>query len=411
MSRSPPLRVLYFVSNYHRLTGSQRSLFLLVSNLDRGLVEPLVVFPGEGACTRHYRDAGLRVLVEEPPPALDQFGGGLLRAGLLERIKLATTAVAPYSRRIGRLMKSERIQIAHFNNSRSTLMAGLGALGAGIPRIWHLRSDERSLGSYRTFCAAIANRIISVADGIRSSIPAPFLHKCRTVYNGIDPPTAPPTRDRAALLAALDPPLALGPDDVLFVAVGSVIPFKGPHHLIEAVARLGERDATLGKRVHVVFVGDRPVEAYGRHLDALIAARRPYSIRFAGWDDRPLDWMRAADVVVLPTVERETLVLADGPIEVHGTEGFSRSVLEAMCCERPVVATRVAGVPEQIQDGVNGLVVPPSDPAALAEAIARIAVDRAAWPRMGAAGGRAVRRFSVAAMCAATVGVYRELVD
>lgn len=404
------MRVLYFVSNYHRLTGSQRSLFLLVKNLDRAKVEPIVVFPGEGACTSYYRESGLDVRVMPPPAVLDQFGGGLLRIGMLERARLAATAVAPYTMRLGQLMRRERVQVAHFNNSRSTLMGGPGALVSGIPRIWHVRSDESSLGSYRTFCAVIANRIICVADGVRESVPAPFRSKCRTVYNGIDPPTAGPSRDRATLLGALPQPLVLGDNDVLLVVVGSVIPFKGAHHLIEALARIQSRDPALARRLHLVLVGDRPVEDYGRYLDDLIESRRLTSVRFAGWDQFPLDWMRAADIVVLPTVDHEKLTLATGPIEVHGTEGFSRSVLEAMSCGRPVIATTVAGVPEQVTHDRTGLLVPPSDPGALADAISKLAVERAAWARMGSAASADVRRFSVAAMCDATIEVYRELV-
>src|SRR5690606_15435631 len=95
-------------------------------------------------------------------------------------------------------------------------------------------------------------------------------------------------------------------------------------------------------------------------------------LRFVGWDAAPLDWMRAADLVVLPTVARETLLVDGARVEVEGTEGFPRTVLEAMACARPVVATRVMGIAEQVDHGVTGLVCEPSSPTALADAIEQV---------------------------------------
>ena len=84
-----PVRIACFVANFHRATGAQRSLLLLLRGLDRGRFAPLAVFPGEGVCTRLYREAGIEVVVEPAPPALEAFGGALLRAGLLARTRVA----------------------------------------------------------------------------------------------------------------------------------------------------------------------------------------------------------------------------------------------------------------------------------------------------------------------------------
>ena len=407
---SDPLRVLYFVSNYHRLTGSQRSLFLMLRALPAGAVEPVVVFPGEGPCTRMYRDGGLRVVVEAPPPDLDEFGGRLLRIGMGARLRLAATKVAPYSVKLAGIMRRERTEVAHFNNTRSALLGAWAALALRVPRIWHVRGDERSLGTYSAISAALADRIILVADGVRSSVPRAFRHKCRTVYNGIEPPATPPRRTRAELLASLAPAATMPADAVLFTIVGSVVPFKGAHRLLEAAALLAQRDADLACRLAWVFVGDFPVPAYERKVREMRDQLGVPNVAFAGWDDEPLDWIRASDVVVLPTIEKETLELEGRELVVHGTEGFSRTVLEAMSCGRPVVGTTVSGVPEQIADSLTGLLVPPSAPVAMADALGRLGRDGALRARMGAEASIRVRRFSTRATAEGTLAVYRELV-
>lgn len=402
-----PLRVLYFVANFHRYTGSQRSLHLLLGGLDRSRVETLVVFPGEGPCTAHYRESGVPVRVIEAPEVLNRFGGEHLRAGPLARAWTALTAAVPYGWRLGRLIREERIDLVHFNDARGLLMAGAGAAAARVPVVWHVRGDVRALGPvYLAVCGLFADRIVLVADGIRGSLPARLARRCVTVYNGIDLPSAPPRRHLGALLSSLSPPVTLPEGEVLAVVVGSVVPFKGAHHAIEAVRRV-----RASAPMALVFVGDRPDAGYARVLDAAVGAAAPIDVCFAGWDDDPLDWIRAADLVILPTVEKEVLAVDGERRTVRGTEGFSRTVLEAMACGRPVVASAVAGVPEQVADGETGILVPPSDPGALAAALERLAGDAELRRRLGEAGTRRVaERFSVRTMVEETMRVYAELV-
>lgn len=391
------MKVAYFVGIYHRFTGSQRSLWLMLRGMDRARVEPVCVFPGEGYATRMYRELGYPLHVIEPhAPVLGRFGGELLAASWARRALVAVSGVAPYVLRLARFFRREKIELLHCNDPRAVLLAAPAARLCRIPVVFQVRGHLRRLGPlYTHACALLSDRIVFVSDGIRDSVPAIYAAKFRTVYNGIDPPAGAPTRSRAELV---------GDDDrVVVAAVGSLVPFKGAHHLLEAVRRLAD------PRLRVVLVGDRPDEAYGRHLDALA---RGLDVRFIGWDPTPGDWFRAADIVCLPTIDRETLVLDGISREVVHSEGFSRTVLEAMSYERPVIATRVAGAAEQIIDGESGLLCPPSDPRALAAALARLTGDAALRSRMGAAAGRRVReRFSIAQAVAGNVSIYKELTE
>jgi len=391
------VRVAYFVGIYHRFTGSQRSLWLLLRAMDRAQVEPVLVFPGDGHATRRYRELGFPVHVLPAAASLQEFGGGLLTAGPLRRALVALTGVAPYTLRLVRFLRQERIDLLHCNDPRAVLLAAPAARLLGIPVVFNVRGHLRRLGHvYTEACSLLSDRIVFVSRGITDSVPARHAHKFRVVHNGIDPPPPEATRSREQLLGELPP------GAVVIAAIGSLVAFKGLHHLLAAARRLAD------PRLVFVLVGDRPDESYGNHLDALADG---LDVRFPGWHETPDDWFRAADIVCLPTLDREELVLDGVPRTVVHSEGLSRTVLEAMAHGRPVIATRVAGAAEQIVDGVTGLLVPPSDPDALAAALGTLAADPALRTRMGAAAAQRVRdHFSLARAVDGMISVYRELV-
>ncbi len=91
------------------------------------------------------------------------------------------------------------------------------------------------------------------------------------------------------------------------------------------------------------------------------------------------------------------------------TEGLGTALLDAMACARPIVATRAGGIPEVVEDGVNGVLVPPRDAHALADAIVRLLRDEGTRRRMGDAGlARVNERFTVDRMVEETARVYEK---
>ena len=164
-----------------------------------------------------------------------------------------------------------------------------------------------------------------------------------------------------------------GKGPVLFV--GRLVERKGVAHLIEAIARLG----SLGPRLEIVGEGpERPgLEALAERLG--VADRVVFRGKIPP-DELQASYARAA-VCVLPSV-----------LDARGdTEGLGVVLLEAMNHATPVIASRVGGIPDVVEDGVSGLLVPPGDAAALAAAVRRLRDDPDLARRLGEGGRRRLR--------------------
>ncbi len=192
----------------------------------------------------------------------------------------------------------------------------------------------------------------------REHLPAAALH---VVYNGVDPAPFAGGEGRAAIREEWGVP----PDVVLAGCVGRLSADKGGQDvLLEAVARLRATHPAL----RLVYVGEGPLRA---GLEAQAAARGLDSaVLFVGQRRDVPRLLRALDVFILPSLR----------------EAFPIAVLEAMAAARPVIATDVGGVPEVVQAGETGLLVPPNDVAALTEALGRLVTDPGLAARLGRAG-------------------------
>jgi glycosyltransferase involved in cell wall biosynthesis len=118
------------------------------------------------------------------------------------------------------------------------------------------------------------------------------------------------------------------------------------------------------------------------------------------------------DAVVIPgrVAIRDWLERADVFVHTSRWEGFGMVLLEAMLARLPVVATRASAVPEVVADGRTGLLVPPGDASALANAVERLLAEPRLATSLGAAGlDRTRRRFSVAEMTARTTALYESV--
>ncbi|GJL70405.1 MAG: glycosyl transferase group 1 [Nitrospirales bacterium] len=190
--------------------------------------------------------------------------------------------------------------------------------------------------------------------------------------------------------ASLRKSLGLGIQGPLVGAVTFLRPEKGMMVLIEAVGWLKKRFST----VECVIIGDggeRPAL-----LDRIQELGLEQSVHLVGFRQDVPALLAILDVVVIPSFE----------------EGIPQSLTQALAMERPVVASAVGGVPEVVQDGLSGLLVPPKDPEILAEKIACLLHDPFAASRMGKAGRQVIQeRYSMEHMLTQTEMVYRRLMQ
>jgi glycosyltransferase involved in cell wall biosynthesis len=405
------VRALFFVETPHRLAGAQRSLLAQLSRISAHGIDPLAVFPAPGVVEEAYRAAGVPTKVLQAPPSLLLFNKKLLTYSASRRALVLVREILPYSIRLARLIRDGRHDVVHFNSARGVLIGALGAKLARRPTVMHVRGSPDGVSrSLWNAAELLADRIVLVARALEVSVGERYRARCTVVHNGVDVPTP---RDRIAARAALAgrigrPNLATS-DQVLFVSLSSVVPFKGLHHLLTAAAELRDR----GVRAHHVFAGGGGDE---RYHDFILARRRELGLEdivdIVGFVPDPLAMLAAADALVLPSVWSETLAIDGEVIDVKCTEGLPRSILEALSLGVPVVATRIVGVGEQIDDGVTGWMVPPSDPKALADAMEKVALDPSWRDRAGAAARAvALARFTVdkaaAGLAAVLHGVVR----
>ena len=173
---------------------------------------------------------------------------------------------------------------------------------------------------------------------------------------------------------ALRAGIGLGPSDLVLITLARLIPAKGVQYLLQAISRLGRSFPTL----KLVICGDGPFK--GILLELAEKLGLSSKVIFTGFRTDALSLLQAADMFVLPSL----------------SEGLPLSILEAMALGKPVVATRVGGIPEVIDHGKTGWLVPPGNAGALAATLQRALSGGAATLMMAQRARQTVlRRFSI----------------
>ena len=295
--------------------------------------------------------------------------------------------------RLAELIRAEGVQLVHARSRAPAWSAWLAARRTGVAFVttYHGAYGEDFPGK-RHYNAVMARgaRVIAISHFIAGLIlrrhridPA----RIRIIPRGVDPATFDPKLVAPERLRRLAAAWQLPPGRKVVMLPGRLARWKGQDVLLRALAG---RDA-----VCVLVGGERQHPAYARELAAL-AARLGVALHMVGHcDDMPAALL-LADVVVSASV---------------APEAFGRVVIEAQAMARPVIASRHGGAAETIAPDSTGLLVPPGDPAALAVALDQVlAMPPAARAALGAEARAAVlARYTVAAMQAATLAVYREV--
>lgn len=328
-----------------------------------------------------YRDAGF--LRERGVVYISSFDG----AGLPRQVIVMLRAVHGFLK----LRRTQAVSLMHIHTAsrgsfwRAALLAEL-ARATGVPYILHIHSGEFPI-FYKNECKgwmkAVVKRTFQHAASVLCLTPR---------WQKLLQPIAPSANFSAlpnpiSILAVPPEPIATSVPRLLFL--GRLTEKKGLFDLLQAMPQVLKRCPN----VQLVVGGDGDVAAARAVAKQLGVAQ---AVVFTGWVDGPQKerYLREAAIVVLPS---------------H-FEAFGMAILEAMAYGKPVVATRVGGIPDVVVDGVHGSLIAPQDPKALAEALVALLIDQARMTRMGVAGhAHAQTHFAVVKVTDMLGGLYDEL--
>ena len=180
---------------------------------------------------------------------------------------------------------------------------------------------------------------------------------------------------------------------VCFGMVALIEPRKGHHVLLDAVEAIVSAQPDLAKGMLFLLEGTGPNKPAIE--ERVRRAGLQNHVRLTGVEDNIVDFMQAMDVILLPSV---------------GYEDFPNVILEAMALGKPVIASRLAGIPEQVENERSGLLVEPGDAQALAAALLRLFRDAGMRESFGACGAeRFASMFSAEISVSRYIGLYEEL--
>lgn len=334
-------------------SGAERALVLTVQQLDKARYVPHVLVGTNGDTLTALRDAGVSCDVV-PLAHLD-------RRRPLDWLRSVWQVVSA-ARRIG-------AALIHANDVPSHQPGGYAARLLGIPAITHVRFPDKREG-FSWFLRSGFDRALFVSEYLRADAlaasPQLFAGKSDVLYDGVAAPPLPSDEQRTALRRSL----GLPDQEVVIALTGQVAEVKGIWDFVDAAAVL----CKATHAVRFVVLGD-DLKGHGALRQAMEdrVAALGLSDRFAFLGFRP-DAPRlipAFDIVAVPS---------------H-VEPLGNATLEAMAAGRPVVGSRVGGIPEMVVEGETGLLVPPRDPLSLATALGRLAES----PQLRDTFGRAAR--------------------
>ena len=368
-------RILYLDCT-SQIGGAEVSLFHLLAHLDREIFHPIVALPGCGPLVDRLNELDVETITAP-----------------LDRLRI--TNPIPFVRAaidIGRIIARERIDLVHSNLTFCNPHAVTSARIRGVPSVCHVRhlvTRSFFLEKLMPFADVLIANSHATADSFR-----PFVRQSQRVeviYNALDIEQFRASAQGVDLRERLE----ISKETFVLGLVSRINQQKGHHVLIKALSRVVQSYPD----VLLLIAGDTTIdgsETYLEQLRTLLGELQLTSrVNFMGFVRQVAQIYQAIDLLVLPALFEE---------------GFGRCSVEAMALGKPVVASRVGGVPEVVVDGITGLLVPPNEPDSLANAILKLACDRKLAQWMGEKGQKRVEQeFAIGEHVAAIEAVYQSL--
>lgn len=373
--------------------GGEFLTLYLITHLRRDIFHPLLVYAHDGVIVRRLKEAGIDSVqiplsskIANIYPREISLHSPFFVISFLWHLVLSGSIF-----KLNKILKENNIHLIYCADNISKFIGGIAGKIAGVKVVAHCHDDfkEDTLGkTMRIFYLMLLDRILTVSDKVKKffAINGKGFQKAITVYNGINTDIFNP----ASVYDDIRMELGLKEDTIVIGSIGVLEKDKGQKYLVEALARLKAQDIT---NVICVICGTGPMEA---DLKELMRARGlENEVLFLGFRTDIPRVLKMLDILVIMSLT---------------IESFSMAAVEAMAMEVPLIATNVGGIPEVVDDGITGIIVPPANVDALCEAIKYLIQNPGIRFRMGQNGRvRVLERFTIESNVRRTEDIFLQL--
>jgi glycosyltransferase involved in cell wall biosynthesis len=368
-ANNKPNQVLY-INPVAQIGGAERSLMLLIRGINRNLFTPIVVSLSEGPLQDAIKECGSvchYIKLSEKVTKLSRLYGKYSLLDYLQGLGGAFSCILS----LASFIRGQRINIVHTNGIKAHFLGGLAAKLSGVPIIWHLR-DFIPPGIEKDILMRIASivpdKIIVNSDAVGeqfSGTPGAY-RKVVRIYNAVDFEEFRPSVQGGHIREEFK----IDNSVPLVGIIAHLTPWKGHDYFLKAAVKIAEEIPD----VMFMIVGDviYQTEGHRKYKEVLEKLCSDLGLQdrviFTGFRNDIPEIISTLDLVVHASSQPEP---------------FGRILIEAMAMGKPLVATNLGGVPEIVKNGYTGLLVPPKEPAAIAEASIKILKNRQLALKLG----------------------------
>ncbi len=371
------LSVLYIEERGKIHGGGQIYLLNLMANLNKNKFLPVFICPNDDEMAEAARKFGAKVYFIDMPRLSNPLNVSLWIRTILQ---------------LSKVIKQEKIKLVHSNAAlRGSVFGVIAAKINRIPFIWHIHVFYSARFS-DIILSFLCDKIIVVARICKKRFF--WLGDSRKLivnHNGVDLHKFEQAKNDGSLRTEF----SISRDTSVVGSIGLLHPIKGQDIFLNAAKQV----LSLFPETKFLIVGDddTPRKEYRIKLEDLSKELGiTDKVIFCGWRKNIPEVLAAMDIFILPS----------------RIDHFPLVVLEAMAAAKPVIATRVGGVPELIENGVNGILVDVNDPGKLSAAISEFLQDKAKARKLADSGHKRVEDyFTVKANTSRVEEVYAELLE